>query len=648
MCGIAGIIEKNKDNNALMHSMLDIVEHRGPDGKSVFQHGDVTLGHRRLAIIDLVTGDQPIFNEDKSVCVVFNGEIYNFREIKKKLEHIGHTFYTSSDTEILVHLYEEEGPEFMAQLNGIFAFALFDMNRNRLVLARDHFGVKPLHYYSENDVFLFGSEQKSMLLHPRFERKLNYRALHSHINLRYTQMNETLFEGVKRLPPAHYLLWENGNYNIRPYWKLEPKPDPQMKEEDAIEQMHYYLKQAVERQLLSDVPVGVYLSGGMDSSTIVQKMHELGVDPINTFTMGFNEPTDEFPDAERIAKHFSTNHKTFSLTMNPMKDFPSVIWHAEEPKINLLQGYNMSKFVREHVTVVLGGLGGDELFAGYDIHRFVVSFNKWHKRMPVFMQKLMQMKSSLLFKMQNATNSLRFDEYRRGMQMLLAIGDVERFYLILRNAWDFDSGFYKDIYHPEMYQHMLENVSKVKSQFDTFFKISAASSALDQVLFAEFHSKMVNDYLLTEDRMSMSHSVEQRVPFLDPDLVRFGYSIPVHLKIKNRQTKYLFRKAMMQKLPQDIITKKKWGFTVNPYLQFKKDLKTVAEKILTQDFVEKQGIFNYRYIRRILDYPPHPKLRWHYNYLWIVMGLAIWQKMYIDSDDFKQKKDNTEIEKFFS
>jgi asparagine synthase (glutamine-hydrolysing) len=332
--------------------------------------------------------------------------------------------------------------------------------------------------------------------------------------------------------------------------------------------------------------------------------------------------------------------------MNAMQDFPSVIWHAEEPKINLLQGYNMSKFVRDHVTVVLGGLGGDELFAGYDIHRFVVSCNKWHKRIPPFMQKILRWKSSVLFSMQNASRTLKLDEYRRGMQMLLALGDAERFYLILRNVWDYDNGFYKDIYHPEMVSHMKENIEKVKIQFNDYFKATEKATALDQVLFAEFHSKMVNDYLLTEDRMSMSHSVEQRVPFLDPDLVRFGYSIPIHLKIKNRQTKYLFRKAMMQKLPQDIITKKKWGFTVNPYLQFKKDLRNEAEKILTPDFIENQKIFNYKYIRRILDYPPHPKLRWHYNYLWIVMGIAIWQKLFIESDNFKQKP--TDTEQFYS
>ncbi len=638
MCGICGIYQKNTDNKALMTEMLSIIEHRGPDSYSVYSHENFCLGHRRLAIIDLNTGDQPIFNEDKSICVIFNGELYNYKIFRDELIAKGHNFYTTSDTEILVHCYEEYGIQFVEKLNGIFAFALLDKNKNELYLVRDHFGVKPLHYHYKNGILTFGSEQKSMLLHPNVERSINYNSLHSHLNLRYTQRNETLFEGIKRLPPAHYLVLKNDNIEIKRYWELTPEINHNINESDAVEKINFYIKQAVERQLMSDVPLGVYLSGGMDSSTIVQKMHELGVPEINTFTMGFNEPTDEFPDAERIAKHFNTNHHTLSLSMNPMEQFPQVLWHAEEPKINLLQGFNMSKFVRQNITVVLGGLGGDELFAGYDIHKFIYPFNKINPYVPNFIQACLRWKAGFLFKIQNAVHTLGHDEYRRGIQMLLNIGNIERFYLILRNVWDFDNGFYKEIYHPDFYKKMLDDAKKVHLEFDYFFSRQKNLSSLDQVLFTEFQSKMVNDYLLTEDRMSMANSIEERVPFLDLDLVNFGFSIPVNLKIKNNQTKYLFRKAMEDKLPPKIITKKKWGFTVNPYLQFKKDLKDIAEKILTPEFVEKQGIFNYKYIKRILDHPPHPKMRWHYNYLWIVLGIAIWEKMYIDGDNFKSKK----------
>lgn len=646
MCGIAGIFEIEKDNKSLMTKMLKMIEHRGPDEGSVFQHDNFTLGHRRLSIIDLQTGNQPIFNEDRSLCVIYNGEIYNYKELKTDLEKKGHVFKTHSDTEILVHGYEEYGTNLFPKLNGIFSFALLELNTNRLILVRDHFGIKPLHYYSKDGVFIFGSEQKAILLHEKVKRKINYNSLHSHLNLRYTQRDETLFEGIKRLPPAHFLIFENRNISINRYWQLEPKIQKTMSEDDAVEQIHFYIKQAVQRQLISDVPLGVYLSGGMDSSTLVQKMYELGVEQINSFTLGFNEPTDEFDDAEMIAKHFETNHRTLSLSMEPMKNFPEVIWHAEEPKINLLQGFNMSNFVKDDVKVVLGGLGGDELFAGYDIHKFIYPFNKFHNKIPKGLQKLFEWKARFLFKVQNATHTLSIDEYRRGAQMLLSIGNIEKFYLILRNVWDYDNGFYNEIYNKQKVSFFRDQIDKTSSQFDQYFNEGENLSNLDQVLYTEFHTKMVNDYLLVEDRMSMSHSVEERVPFLDLDLVNFGFSVPLHLKIKNNQTKYLFRKAMLQKLPEKITTKKKWGFTINPYLQFKKDLKPVAEKILTKEFIEEQGIFNYDYIKRIIDYPPNPKLRWHYNFLWVVVGFAIWEKMFIKSDDFIKKEFH--LENYFS
>ncbi|HOI01108.1 MAG TPA: asparagine synthase (glutamine-hydrolyzing) [Bacteroidales bacterium] len=646
MCGICGIYEPGRDRQQLVDRMLHILQHRGPDDATQYTAGAFTIGHRRLAILDLHTGQQPIFNEDKTVSVVFNGEIYNYQEIKTELIALGHTFYTRTDTEILVHAYEQWDTSFFHRLNGIFAFALLDIKQNKLILVRDHFGVKPLHFYAAPGLFLFASEQKAILLHPQVKRKLNTGALHSHLNLRFTQRDTTLFEGIRRLRPAHYLTFDGQTLTETRYWQMQVDPDPAMDEAWACLELNRLLKQAVERQLMSDVPLGVYLSGGMDSSAIVQKMHELGVPEINTFTLGFNEPTDEFPDADIIARHFQTRHHTLSLSLNPMQQFPRVLWHAEEPKINLLQGYNMSAFVRPKITVVLGGLGGDELFAGYDIHKFILPFNQWHKRMPAFMQRILEWKSGLLFRLQARHGLMRFDEYRRGMQMLMALGNIERFYLILRNAWDADEGFYHQIYHPDIVPQMKEEVEKTRADFSEWFARVDSLNALDQVLYTEFHTKMVNDYLLVEDRMSMANSIEERVPFLDHDLVRFGFSIPVHLKMKAGHTKALFRKAMEPYLPEHIIRKKKWGFTVNPYLQFQKDLKNTAERILTREWVEQQGLFNYEYIRRILAHTPHPRLRWHYNYLWIAMGIGILDKMYLQSDDFMDP--NLGLESYYS
>ncbi|MDR2413740.1 MAG: asparagine synthase (glutamine-hydrolyzing) [Odoribacteraceae bacterium] len=628
MCGIAGIFEKHADNRELMSSMLDEMQHRGPDDKSIHVNGDFTLGHRRLSIIDLDTGKQPVFNEEKNIAVVFNGEIYNFKELRLELEEKGHRFYTKSDTEVIVHLYEEHGEDCVSRLNGIFAIALLDQRRGRLVLARDRFGVKPLHYYTGGGTLVFASEQKAIARHPRFTRKLNYKALHLHLNLRYTPGEETLLEGIKRLPPASVATFEGGLLRVTRYWRLEPRVNRHMTAREAMEGINARLKEAVRRQLVSDVPLGVYLSGGLDSSAIVQKMHELGTE-INTFTLGFNEPTDELDEARRVANHFQTRHHATTLPVKPLEELPRAIWHAEEPKINLIQGLNLSAFVRPVTKVVLGGLGGDELFAGYDIHRFIYPFNRWHRRVPAPLRRLLAWKSRFIYRLQTATGTMGLDEYRRGVQMLCAIGDVERFYLILRNAWDHDEPFYKEIYAPGFLAAGKTEGARAREMFDALFRQVRQRDALDQVLFVELHSKMVNDYLLVEDRVSMANSVEQRVPFLDVDLVEFAFSIPVEMKMRHGMTKHLFRRALEPYLPREIINKKKQGFAANPFLLFKKELGEAARGMLTRERVERQGIFNHDYIRRVIEHAPSPRLRWHYNFLWILVGLAIWEEVFL-------------------
>ncbi|MGH1364268.1 MAG: asparagine synthase (glutamine-hydrolyzing) [Calditrichia bacterium] len=645
MCGICGIVERGSDNQTLVKRMVKLLAHRGPDAFSVHQDGDVCLGHRRLSIIDLATGDQPVFTPNRDLCIVYNGEVYNYQELRDELTERGYVFKTASDTEVVLRLYEDQGVDAFARLNGIFAFAILDKRdgKDKLVLARDHFGIKPLHYYAHNGRFLFASEQKCILLHPDVPRELNKQSLHYHVNLRYTQSSATLFKDIYRLPPAHYMIVEDGIIQEkRPFFTLEYKIDHSRTEDDWLEEIPHVLKHAVKRQLMSDVPLGVYLSGGMDSGSIVAMMRECGVEDISTFTMGFNEPTDELDDARETAKFYDTDHHELTMELNPMRLFPEVIWHAEEPKINLLQGFLMSRFVGKHVKVVLGGLGGDELFSGYDIHRFMYLLNSSHKLVPAGMEKnVLSRFSSMAYSLQTQFGSFSTDEYRRGVQMGLAAGNVVKSYLILRNAWDFDRSHWKQIYSPGF---LSENIQPIINEFEGLFD-KKRGSALEQVYYAEFMSKMVNDYLLTEDRMSMANSVEERVPFLDLDLVQLGFSIPAKMKMRSTQTKYLLRKAMTPYLPERIIRKKKWGFTFNSYLQFQKDLKPTAERILTKKRVERDGIFNYDYIRAILDTPPHPKMRWHYFHLWLLTGLCIWQDMYLNSNKFEEKQ--FELEAYF-
>jgi len=635
MCGICGIVDPCPDNHRLITEMTDLLQHRGPEKAGYFRKDDVSLGHRRLSIIGLTTGDQPIFNEDGSVVVVFNGELYNFQEFRERLIACGHRFRTKSDTEILVHAYEEYGLAFLKDLNGIFAFALYDTNQRRLILARDHFGVKPLHYWFRDGVFVFGSEYKAILTHPAVQRRINYQALHSQVNLRYNQTDATLIKDIWRLPPASYLIYEKGQVSVERYYQLPVNLNFKMTEAEAIEGIRIHLQKAVRRQLLSDVPLGVYLSGGMDSSALVAMMAAEKISPINTFTLGFNETTDEFEDAAIIARQFKTKHTTTTLTLAPLRHFPETIWYAEEPKINLLQGFHLSEFVSRSLKVVLGGLGGDELFIGYDIYHYLWLMRKLlHNRPGCWQKTLLAPISTLLFGLQNSSGILEWDEYRRGLQMLFSAGDLEKYYLILRNCWDYDKRLAKEIYQPAFCSMAM---TLTHTYFDPVFDACRDLPALDAIAYVEFHSKMLNDYILTEDRMSMAHSLELRVPFLDKDLVEFAFTIPASLKMKNGQTKYLFRKAMAPYLPPEILQKKKWGFAVNPYEQFNKDLKIVAQKVLTPEFIRRQGIFNYEYLQRILNHPPDPRLRWHYNFLWIVLGLAVWEKMYIQTENYRRR-----------
>ena len=627
MCGICGIAGAGADR-ALVERMNVSLTHRGPDGEGFYESDGVVLGHRRLRIIDLVTGDQPMSNEDGTVWAVYNGEIYNFRELRRELENQGHTFRSASDTEVLVHLYEQHGESFLPRLDGIFAFALWDCRRRRLLLARDYFGVKPMHYHFDGHTLRFGSEVKAILQDPAVPRAVDFQALHYFLNLRFIPGERTLFAGIRRLLPAHYLIFENGAVHMHRYFELQTESGPRRDESHYVDGIRHYLRSAVRKQLISDVPLGVYLSGGLDSSSIVAFMSELVSEPVKTFCLGFNEPTDELADARVVAQHFKTEHHELALDPQPLRHYPEVIWHAEEPKENILQGYLLARFARQHVTVVHGGLGGDELFAGYTNNQLVYPAQRLHRLVPGALDRhVFQPLSRLLFTAQNASGMLRLDEYRRGLQMLLALGDPERYYLILRNTWDYDAGAFANVYGPALRAQILTPTHK---EFDSYFGATNGRTVLDQVLWAELHTKMIDDLLMNEDRTSMAHGLEVRVPFLDRDLVRFAMGIPVDLKIKGNETKYIFRKAMTGLLPAHALNKKKWGFSFNPYYQFQKDLKTVAERILTRHRVEQRGWFNYAYLRRILDHPSHPRLRWHYFFLWLALGLEIWAQMFLD------------------
>ena len=656
VCGICGIIRENPaELGPLVLRMTRAQEHRGPDGRGYFVEGGgapfsdeqsprlgqpsiCSLGHSRLAIIDPDGGFQPMADGQGNEVAVFNGEIYNFRELRDELRAKGRPFVTDCDTEVLLQLYgdnPDRPAEWLGRLNGIFSIALWDRARRRLLLARDPFGVKPLHVCADRGMFFFSSEIKGILA-AGVEARLNPAALHAFMNVRYVPGNDTLFDGIRRFPPAHYAWVTEGNMAepVR-YYELPregrlPRGTPRA---DVMEMVRDGFNGAVERQLLSDVPLGVTLSGGLDSSMVVAAVDRAykGSETIRTadrvlrtFTLGLNEPTDEIGDARAIAGAYATEHHEERLSLDPLRDMAEVIRAVEEPKINILQGYALARAVKEHVKVVLSGLGGDELFAGYDIHRYCNTLGRGHGIVPRGLSDaLFRPVSRALWALSDRSRGRKNDLYRIGAQIALSVGDRAQFYCRLRNAWDWDAPMYDRLYAvPDKFR----SCPPTRTYFDTYF--DDGEEYLEQVLRAEFSTKMRNDFLVNEDRITSAHGVEGRVPFLDRELVEMAFRVPARWKMRGIETKALWKDSVCGQLPDRIVRKKKQGFTFSSYHQWLKDLRPAVETELTEEWCRETGIFNYEFVRRILDASPHPNLRWHYFMVWMMLGVKVWMKVF--------------------
>jgi len=628
MCGIAGLTGpgiRDETAQAMVHSLA----HRGPDARGTHRDRMAFLGQTRLSVIDLLTGDQPMSDRGGTAWLVHNGEIYNYRELRRELEARGRSFRTGSDTEVILQGYLEWGLGLLPKLDGIFAFALWETGRQRLLLARDPLGVKPLHYHFDGRIMRFASEVKAILQDPAVPREADPESLHLFLNLRYVPGQRTLFKGVSRLKPGHYLILEKGALTEGRFFELRPRPETGRGADHFREGIGHYLRAAVRKQLVSDVPVGVFLSGGLDSSAVTALMCRESNRPVRTFTLGLGEPTDELAQARLVADYFGTVHHERTIAPELFRSFPRVIWHTEEPKENVLQGFLLSRFARREVKVVLSGLGGDELFGGYQIHRLIAPLRNLHRLVPrAAVRDLLRPLSGLAYRAQAGRGSLSLDHYRRGLQFLLALGDPARGYLILRNAWDHDPEARRLLYGPALLE---AGPGSVSTAFQGFFN-GRSPDALEEALWAELNTKLVDDLLLNEDRTSMAHGLEVRVPFLDRDLVDFALTIPAGLKVRHGRTKHLFRQSVAPLLPRATVERGKWGFSFDPVVQFSRGLKSTAERVLTRERVEARGWFNYAYLRRIMDHRPHPRLRWHYFFLWLALGLEIWARLFLEGD----------------
>ncbi len=616
MCGIAGTAGFGDEE--LVRAMADTIAHRGPDGEGFYDGDGIHLANRRLAIQDVPGGTQPMANEDGSVIVVYNGEIYNYPELRELVLARGHRLTTHCDTEVLPHLYEDEGIAFAARLNGIFAFALLDRSRQTLLLGRDPLGVKPLVYTIRDGKLAFGSEAKAVLASGLVSPEIDEASLHLSMNVRYIPGDRTFFAGIRRLPPGHVLEFTGGRSRLHQYAGIDWTPDPSRSKDEWLEGIRHHYAEAVKRQLISDIPVGVSLSGGIDSSSIVAMLRRTSSGPIRTFSLGFDEPTDETGDARFVAQTYGTEHQEVVLREPALAHLADAIRHTEEPKVNSLQLYLLHRFIGQHVHVVLSGLGGDELFAGYDFYGYMLRAARLRQGAAGTAVRALAPALDWAARRSAGLGRPELDLATRKLEWLAASGDGARNYLLLRNAWDFNPALLRRVYTPAFADRL---TTSVRDEYGAYF--TDARTLESQSLRAEFATKMVCDLLHNEDTMSMAHSVESRVPLLDLELVRFAARIPDDLRFGSGP-KGLLKEALTGVLPERVLHKRKWGFTFDPVEQFQKDLGPMAREMLSPDRLRASGIFNPQFVRAVLKAEPRQRLRWHYFLLWQMIGVETW------------------------
>ncbi len=625
MCGFVGF---NFEDIALAKKMCGVIAHRGPDGEGYYTNTNVTLGHRRLSIIDLQKGDQPMFNEDGSIVVVHNGAIYNFRDIRLELEKHGHRFSTESDTEVIVHAYEEYGYDCVQYFNGMFAFALYDQNKDLLFLSRDRFGIKPLHYIClGDDRILFGSEIKALLQYKQIKREMDPQSLHYTLNLRYIPGERTMFKGIKRLLPGHSMIIRDGQMTIVPYYQLTYHAEHRS-EDYYIKTTRKLLEESVRRHLTSDVPVGIMLSGGIDSSSIVALASTMVDEPIQTFCMGFGNENDENSDAQKVADHFETDHHSLIVSDNLLKDYPKMIWYADEPKRNLYP-YYISEVVSKHVKTVLGGLGGDELFGGYVFkYNFVKKIESIRNRTMYETRKRMaEIADRMIYyqtKYGDNVDDLNLD-YLETIQNIQSNTDL---YLITQTLDKvFTDEYLERIYGSEMLKQRLEAIRDVYLP-----NFNDEKPFIDQLQIADTRMKLADDFLLVDDRMNMANSLESRAPFLDMHLTDFAFTIPSNMKLQDPNGKHMLKMAMKDVLPDFVLKKEKQGFASSSYTTYLRGGRDLMQQILSDGCLVREKYISQDYVDSILHTLPNPRLDLHYTALWNLMVSELWYRIFIENE----------------
>jgi asparagine synthase (glutamine-hydrolysing) len=626
MCGIAGFISKEKnapqiEREILLDRMCKIITHRGPDEQGAIVKDRAALGMRRLSIIDLKCGQQPIYTEDGNLAIVFNGEIYNFQELKKELESLGHRFKTNSDTETIIHAYEEFGTNCLEKLRGMFAFAIWNFREESLFIARDRVGKKPLFYsLTDEGNFVFGSELKVLLAHGEIKKEIDFSALDAYLTFGYVPEEFCIFKTVKKLEPAHFLIYKNGRITTEKYWDFRYEKITEVKSEaEYIRELKELLKEAVKVRLISEVPLGAFLSGGVDSSTIVGLMSQISDKPVKTFSIGFNEDSfNELKYARIAAKHFETEHHEFIVTPDLVNIVDELIWHFDEPfaDSSALPTFMVSKMAREFVTVILSGDGGDELFAGYT--RYAIDQKRSGlERLPK------AIRGGLLKPLsENLPHGFRGKNYLYNASLDAVdryIDSVSHFNDLRKNA----------LYSENFLANLNGNFGKGVEVFQEIAGSVSTGNAVDKLLYLDSKTYLPSDILTKVDRMSMATSLEARVPLLDHKLIDFVMQIPPELKLKGQETKYIFKKAMEGIVPHEILYREKQGFGVPINEWINSNLRERIHHELQEKRTLERGYFEAKYIKTLLD--EHSTNRRDHSYrLWILWMSELWHRQFVD------------------
>jgi len=624
MCGIVGIIESGDRpvNRSWLAAMNGALRHRGPDEDGFYFNGPVGLAMRRLSIIDVQGGRQPIHNEDKTIWAVFNGEIYNYLELRKHLEAAGHRFYTQSDTETLVHLYEEYGEEGVTHLRGMFAYAVWDETRRRLILTRDRIGIKPLYYTVAAGNLMFASELKAFFCIPSFRRELNPAAVQQYLTYLYVPGPDSIFKGTVELPPAHYLVYESGSLSIRRYWSIQYKSGQELSIGEWQERFLEQFRDSVRSHLISEVPLGAFLSGGIDSSAIVGVMAQELNKPVETFSVGYEGEgafQDERQYARIIANRFGTHHHEFVVSADIKELLPRLVSSFDQPfaDSSAIPNYYISELTRRHVTVALSGLGGDEIGGGYERYLGMLWAESYRRLPRPLRQHLVERWISLLpdvgsgrpwmNRLKRFVSSAEMEAPDRYAAFVTTYSANEQDLLLTP---DFINGT-----RPEASTRLLTQM----------FSAGDSDALPHHLMLADLRLYLPGDLLALTDRVSMSHSLEIRVPFLDHQLVELMARMPAGYKISRWTKKILFKKAFAELLPKETLHRKKIGFSVPLALWLRTDLKSTMREILSAHEVKRIGYLNYAVVNKLVDEHLAERAN-HENKLWALINLVSWHR----------------------